>query len=171
MSHREQMLAAIRGEETTTIPWAPRLDLWYIALRQRGDLPAELEGLNTPALADYFDVACHAVRADYTCPRPERDLLLRGFGLDNHPHYPFRVELRDLPCTFECDTDNAITTIQTSAGEIRTHLQQTAAMRRDGISLPFMRRHALSSIEDLEAVAQVFDHIEVVPTPDHYRHF
>ncbi|MFT5090177.1 MAG: hypothetical protein ACI8PG_004554 [Planctomycetota bacterium] len=171
MSHRDHMLAAIRGEETNSIPWAPRLDLWYIARRARGDLPPELEGLDTPALADYFGVACHSVRADYTRARPREDLILRGFGLDNHPDYPFRTELRGLPCTFEHDDENARTTIETRSGPVHTHLHQTSAMSRDGISLPFFRHHALESIDRIEAVAEVFDHIEVVPMPESYRVF
>ena len=171
MNHREHMLATLRGDEFAAIPWAPRLDLWYIARRARGDLPRDLMDLNTPALADHFGVACHAVRADYTRPRPREDVVLRGLGLDNHPDYPFRVELRDLPCSFEHDPENARTTIQTKAGEVHTHLYQTAAMSRDGISLPFFKHHALHSIDNIEAVGEVFDHIEVVPTPENYRLF
>jgi hypothetical protein len=31
-----EMLCAVRGEPCGNIPWAPRMDLWYIALRERG---------------------------------------------------------------------------------------------------------------------------------------
>ena len=44
MTHRERMLAAIRGEPTDQLPWAPRMDLWYIAQRARGTLPKNLLG-------------------------------------------------------------------------------------------------------------------------------
>jgi hypothetical protein len=111
------------------------------------------------------------VRAGYTRARPHEDLILRGFGLDNHPDYPFRTELRGLPCTFEHDDENARTTIETRSGPVHTHLHQTSAMSRDGISLPFFRHHALESIDRIEAVAEVFDHIEVVPMPESYRVF
>jgi hypothetical protein len=47
MNHRERMLATIRGEPTDQIPWAPRMDLWYIAQRARGTLPEKFAGLNT----------------------------------------------------------------------------------------------------------------------------
>lgn len=30
MNHHERMLATMRGEPTDQIPWAPRMDLWYI---------------------------------------------------------------------------------------------------------------------------------------------
>ena len=31
MTHRERMLAALRGEPSDRLPWIPRLDLWYSA--------------------------------------------------------------------------------------------------------------------------------------------
>jgi len=171
MTERERMLATIRGEPTDRIPWAPRMDLWYIALRGRGSLPPRFAGLDTAGIADELGVGCHAVRADYTRPRPPEDLALRGLGLDNHPDYPFRTELRGLDCAFESDGENFRTIIRTPVGEVKTHLQQTAAMTRDGISLPFMRKYAIESVDDFEAVAKVFEHLEVVPTPENYAAF
>jgi hypothetical protein len=116
-------------------------------------------------------VACHAVRGDYTRPRDPADLALRGLGVDNHPDYPYRVELRGLAMDFRHDHENLWTRIQTPAGELVTHLQQTAEMTRAGISLPFVRSYAIRSPVDLEAVAQVFEHLEVIPTPDGYAAF
>ena len=83
MMHRQRMLATIRGEPTDQIPWAPRMDLWYIAHRTRGTLPRQFAGLNTVEIAEVLDVACHAVGADMTLPGG-RDSSLRGFGIDNH---------------------------------------------------------------------------------------
>ncbi len=171
MTHRERMLAAIRGEPTDQIPWAPRMDLWYIALRARGTLPEQFVGLNMAEVADVLDVACHAVRADYTMPRTPENLILRGLGLDNHPDFPYRVELRDLPIDFQTDGEHFRTTIQTPAGEVTTHIQQTAQMTRDGISVPFVKAYAIQSVKDFEAVAQIFEHLEVIPTPEAYAAF
>jgi len=44
MTHRERLLAAMRGEPTDRLPWAPRMDLWSIALNSRGQLPEQYEG-------------------------------------------------------------------------------------------------------------------------------
>ena len=147
------------------------MDLWYIANRAKGVLPERFRNMNTVQLARELDVACHAVRADYTLPRPKEDLLLRGFGLDNHPDYPFRIELKDLPVRFEHDAENLKTWIKTPAGEIFTHIRQSQEMLKDGISLPFVLSYPIRSIGDLEAVAQVFEHLEVVPKPENYRAF
>ena len=171
MTHHERMMRTIRGESTNKIPWAPRMDLWYISLRARDELPAKFKGLNTAQIADILDVACHSVRADYTQPRDPSDLVFRGFGLDNHQDYPYRVELRDFPVDFHHDDENLRTTIRTPKGEVATHLQFSAEMKRTGISLPFVKQYAINSVKDFEAVGMIFDHLEVVPTPEAYARF
>ena len=171
MNHHERMLAAIRGEPTDEIPWAPRMDLWYIAKRARGTLPGKFSGLNIADVAESLGVGCHSQRADYTLPCKPEDFLLRGIGLDNHPDFPCRLELRDLPVEFRHEGDSLKTIFRTTAGEIRTHLTYTDSMRRDGISLPYVEHYAIQSPDDFEAIAQIFEHIDVIPTPECYAAF
>ena len=171
MTHRERILAAMRGQKTDRLPWAPRMDLWCIALRARNALPARFAGMDTAGIARTLDVGCHAVRADYTLARDPADLALRGLGVDNHPDYPYRVELRNLPMDFRHDAENLWTEIRTPAGPVHMHLQQSAEMTRAGISLPFVHDYAIHSAADFEAVAQVFEHLEVIPTPQNYAAF
>lgn len=170
MTHRERMLATIRGEPTEQIPWAPRMDLWYIAQRARGTLPERFIGLNTVEIAEVLDVACHAVGADFTLSGG-RDVSLRGLGVDNHQDYPYRVELRGLSVDSSDDGEELRTLIGTPAGEVFTHLHRSAQMARDGISLPFFKSYAIESVDDFEAVAQIFEHLHVVPTPESYAAF
>ena len=170
MTDRERMLATIRGEPTDRIPWAPRMDLWYIARRARGDIPGRFEGLDTAQMADALGVACHAVGADFTLAGG-RDVSLRGFGIDNHQDYPYRVELRDFPVDFHQEAGELRTDIETPSGRIRTHLRLTQEMAGAGISLPFVESYAIRSADDFGAVAQVFEHLEVIPTPESYAAF
>ncbi len=171
LTHRDEMLRALRGEPTDRIPWAPRMDLWAIAHRARGDDVDGLASLDTPAIAEALGVACHAVRADYTRPRQPEDLVLRGLGLDNHPDYPFRIEVRDLPVTFRHDEGRYETLIQTPAGDVTTSLTSTRAMAAEGISLPFVEKYPICGPADFEPVGIVFEHLEVVPTPRQYADF
>lgn len=170
MTHRERMLATIRGRPTDRIPWAPRMDLWYIAQRARGMLPEEFVGLDIVGIAEALDVACRAVGGDFT-RAGSHDISLLGLGLDNHPDYPFRVEVRGLQVDFVDDGENARTRIQTRAGEVFTHLYRDAQMTHNGISLPFVKAYVINSVDDFEAVAQIFDHLEVIPTPEAYAAF
>lgn len=172
MTHRESMLAAMRGEAVDRIPWAPRMDLWYIANRAKGTLPEGFDGLNMVGIAKKLNVACHAVRADFTLPRPpETYLWLRGFGLDMHPDYPFRIEIDDLRVKFEQKSEKYTTTIKTSVGEVTTRVEHTAEMIRNGISLPFIKSYPIRSVDDIEVVGKVFDHLKVIPTPEAYTRF
>ncbi len=171
MNHRERMLATIKGEPTDGIPWAPRMDLWYIARQARDSVPDRFAGLNTAQIADQLDVACHSVRADYTTSRQADDLMLRGLGIDNHPDYPYRVEVRDIEVEFEQDEGNLKTVFHTPSGPITTHLQHTLEMKRDGISIPFVHSHAIQSPGDFEKVAHVFEHLDVIPNPEGYAVF
>ncbi len=170
MDYRERMLATIRGEPTDEIPWAPRMDLWIISLRARGKLPKRFIGLNTVEVSEVLDVACHAVGADFTLLHA-RDIRLRALGIDNHPDFPYRIELRDFPIESSDDGQDLRTLIHTLAGDIFTHLHRDAEMARRGISLPFVRSFAIESIDDFEPVAQIFEHLEVIPTPEGYAGF
>jgi uroporphyrinogen-III decarboxylase len=164
------MLAAIRGEPTDRIPWAPRMDLWYIANRASGTLPKGFEGLDIVEIARKLDVGCHAMGADFTLPAG-RDISLRGIGCENHRDLAHRVELRGLQVESTDDGEDLRTRIRTPAGEVFTHLYRDAEMTRNGISLPFVKAYPIRSAKDLEAVAQVFEHLDVAPTPDSYAEF
>ena len=175
MTPRERMLAAIHGKPTDRLPWAPRMDLWAIGQRARGTLPARYEGLGVAGIADVLGVDCHAVRADFPAiPWKERDpfdFVFRSFGLENHPHFPFRFELRDLPFSFEREGSRFRTVIRAPAGVVETVIEYTDAMAVNGSTTPDVLRRVIEPGDDLEAVAQVYEHLEVVPTPFGYREF
>ena len=161
----------MRGEPTDRLPWAPRMDLWSIALNSRGQLPEQYQGRDTVGIARELGTACHAVRADFTQARTPEDLILRGVGFDNHPDFPYQVQLRDLPFDYQHDAENQVTTFHTACGDLTTHLQMTAAMKLDGISLPFHCSFAIDGAADFDKVACIFDHLEVIPAPERYGQF
>lgn len=171
MNHHKRMLSAMRGEPTDMLPWAPRMDLWCISQRERGLLPARFAGLSTAGIADALGVACHAVRADFTIERDPAQFLLRGFGIDNHPDSPFRVEVDGLPVHFATHDGLHETTISTSRGDVTTVLRLTAEMRRLGNSVPEVVKRPLDSPQDVDAAAEVFEHLVVIQTPAGYRAF
>jgi hypothetical protein len=171
MTTRERMLATIRGEPTDMIPWVPRLDLWYIALRGRGQLPSPFVGLNLVQVADCLGVGCHAVRGDRTISRDPSDLALRGLGIENHPDFPYRVVLRDLPIEANSHAGHFETTIRTGAGDVTMAFDLTRAMAQNGISTPFFSKRAIESVDDFEPVARIFEHLEVIPTQASYSAF
>lgn len=171
MTNKQRMLAVLKGEQTDQIPFCPRMDLWYIANQARGTLPDRIAGMNTVGIARELDVGCHAIDADYTMPRPSESHKIRVFGFENHPDYPYRVELEDLPVEFDTQGERFVTRITTKAGVLSTHMRYTAEMAHNGISTPFIDSYPIKSVDDLEAVAEVFEHLKVVPAPDGYSSF
>lgn len=144
------------------------MDLWYIAQRARGTLPARLKGLNTVELAEALGVACHSLRADFTLAREPDDHRFSGLGFENHRDFPYRIELRRLPVEFRRDNDRCSTVIRTSAGEASWHLENTHEMQCNGIYSLFPLKFAMTSLEECEAIGEVIENLEVIPTPDAY---
>ena len=68
------MLAAIRGEPTDCIPWAPRLDLWYKANRRAGTLPPEHRNSSLVEIVDELGMGLHAVVPDFRDLRGVEDV-------------------------------------------------------------------------------------------------
>lgn len=165
-------LAALRGENIGgAIPFAPRMDLWYIANRARGTLPESLRDLDLPRLAEVLDIGCHALKADLTLPRPAADYTLLGLGLENHAHFPFRFAWDDLDIRFTVAGEQMTTIIATPHGELRIEMDLTWQMLCDGISMPFVQRYPLQSAADIAPLCHVFEHIRVVPTTAGFQQF
>jgi hypothetical protein len=66
MTHRERMLAAIRGEAVDRLPWVPRLDLWYRANRLAGTLPEKYRDATLMEITDDLGWGYHAIVPDFT---------------------------------------------------------------------------------------------------------
>jgi hypothetical protein len=175
MNERERMLATIRGEPTDSLPWAPRMDLWAIAQKARGTLPARFAEMNTAQIADELGVGCHAVRADWTIvpwdERDPRDFIWRAYGFENHPDFPYRLEMNDLPVEFDYRDGKYRTVVHTPAGPVETLMEYENSMARNGITAPEVTKYPLPDPTNYEALAQVYEHFEVVPTPQNYWSF
>ncbi len=170
MTNRERMLAAFRGEALDWIPFAPRMDLWSLAHQTRGTVPRAFEGLNMVELAKAMDTAAHAVRGDFTL-RGGPSNGLNGLGCGNAPDFPYHTELRGIPYEVDSEKGNTVATFHTAAGDITTQLEYTRQMRGDGISLSMVKSYPIESLDDFEGVAQIFEHLQVVPKPDGYGAF
>jgi len=73
-------------------------------------------------IARELDVGCHAIDADYTLPRPQESHKIRVFGFENHPDYPYRVELEGLPVEFDPKGESFDTRIQSASNPTTTAL-------------------------------------------------
>ena len=168
MTHRERMLAALTGQPSDRLPWSPRVDVWYLANAARGTLPASLAGKDLVGIAQELGVACHILGSDGRRQPAVAEGRLRCLGLGNHPDAPFRIDLHGIDVARELTDDHEHVRIVTPSGEITAHLMQTDEMRRNGISALFAVKPPIAGVDDLEAVGDVFERVEVTATLDGY---
>ena len=81
MTHKERMLATLRGEPTDSIPWAPRLDLWYDANRRAGTLPPRYRHALLQDITDDLDFGYHAIVPRFKDLRDPLDEVHRAWHL------------------------------------------------------------------------------------------
>ena len=112
MNNTQTLLAALRGEAVGRIPFAPRMDLWYIANRARGTLPGSLRRLDLPGLARVLGLDCHALKADLTHADGNNGPLLDLYpacGVDilesvcTEPMIPIRMDALRQSTAGRCD--------------------------------------------------------------------
>ena len=95
MTHRERILAAIRGEVPDRLPWVPRLEFWHRAHLRRGTLRAHLRSLTLTEISDRLGVGCYASIPDFTDTTNDA-VVDRGLGLFHLPVLPYLMTLQDV---------------------------------------------------------------------------
>src|SRR5208337_1618025 len=82
ITHKQRMLAAFRGEQVDRLPFAPRLELWYLANSTSGTLPKQYAGyeMNEIARAEGWTVYFRFAD-DQLDPAVQPMYLHRGIGL------------------------------------------------------------------------------------------
>ena len=66
MTNKERMLAVMRGEDVDVIPYAPRLDLWWLANMLNGTLPERFKNMKPDDIARAEGWACYHMVPDFT---------------------------------------------------------------------------------------------------------
>ncbi len=171
MTHRERMLAAIRGEPTDRIPWAPRLDLWYRASKRAGTLPGNCRDASLTQLVDDLGVGFHAVVPDFRDLRGIEDDVDRALGLYNLKTMPYRTVLEDVRRSVRVDGDRTFVEYETPVGTLTTTVLYDEAMRKAGISLTHVEGHVFKGPEDYEALGFIFENARVEPNDEGYLEF
>ena len=83
-THKERILAAMRGEMVDVIPFVPRLDLWWLANVSRGTVPEKYQGMLPDDISRAEGWACYHMVPDFTnMMRGPEDILHRALGLYN----------------------------------------------------------------------------------------
>jgi len=165
------MQAAIRGEPTDRIPWAPRLDLWYSAHKLAGTLPAEYRSASLRDMTDDLGWGYHGVVPDFQDLRSPDDDVDRALGIWNLWPMPYRTVLEDVRRTVRREGDRTIVGYETPHGTVQTVTLYDEAMRRAGISISHVAQHPFKSADDYAALGHILEHAQVVPNHEGYQEF
>ena len=168
MTHRERVLAAIRGEAPDRLPWAPRLEFWHRAALRGGFLPPELSGLSLEQIARRLGVGIYATIPDFTDIPEQGADADRCLGLHSSTSIPFDIVLHNVERHVTAHNHAMEVEYRTPAGTIRTASVYTEEMLDAGASVPWVTRQAISSPDDFEAVGYIFKNVEVRPRPERY---
>ncbi len=162
-SFKEAMLATIRGQATASIPWVPRLDLWFNAQRQAGTLPAKYRRASLMEMTDDLGWGFHAVIPDFRDLQHSDDDLHRGLGVWNLGTMPCRTLFEDVDVLVERSGDRTTVEYHTPVGVVRTSTVYNQSMRDAGITISHVSETAIKGCEDYDAVGYLFEHARVVP--------
>ena len=168
MTHKERMLAVLRGEPTDRIPWAPRLDLWYNANRRAGTLPAKYAHASLVDIVDDLGVGFHAVVPNFKDLRSPEDEVDRALGMHNLKTMPYRTVLEGVQRDACLEGDRTIVKYKTPVGEIETVTLYDEGMRKAGITITHIESHAFKGVDDYAPLCYIFQNARIEEQFDGY---
>jgi len=171
MTHKERMLAALRGEPTDLIPYAPRLDLWHRANSLAGTLPDGFRNAPPRDFVDAFGLAYHGVIPNFRDLRDPTDDAERAFGIYSLHMMPFRTTFENVKRTIRTCGDRTICEYDTPPGVIRCVTLYDDAMKRAGISITHVEEYVFKSASDYRALAYLFENARVEPNYEGFAEF
>lgn len=173
MTPKERILAALNGQPTDTLPFIPRLDIWYNANAGNGTLPAPYQHATLREMVDDLGLGYHAIIPDFKdFTDPEQGDLDVGLGIYHLKKHPYRIKLHNVKRTYERRGDGILKVkYETPKGDITTTVVHSQDMKKNGITLYVIKEHAIKSKDDYPAMKYIFDNMEVIPDYDNYTHF
>ncbi|MGQ9730060.1 MAG: uroporphyrinogen decarboxylase family protein [Candidatus Zipacnadales bacterium] len=169
MSYRNRILSALRHEPVVSIPWVPRLDLWYNAHRYRGTLPPEWEGASLMDIVADLGVGYHAVIPDFLNTEEPDEACDRLLGIEHVANQPYRVRFQRTERFVEHKGDDLRVTYRSPAGTLSGCLRYDEGMRRDGITIMAVTERLVKSLEDYEVVGFLFEDLVIEPDQTRYQ--
>jgi uroporphyrinogen-III decarboxylase len=171
MTHKQQMLAVLRGQPLDRIPWVPRLDLWHRANRRAGTLPRRYADASLVEMLDDLGWACHAVIPDFKALRTPDDEAHRALGIYNLSCMPVRTVFEGIEYSIAQNGDRQAVEYHTPAGPLTTETVYDEAMRAAGVTITHVTKYAFSGPQDYEPLCCLFRSARAEPNYEGYAAF
>ena len=170
-------MSALRGKKVDSIPWVPRIDLWYNTHKKQGTLPVEFRHDSIWDILRKLGLAMYCRRGRVYKERIEnlkiRVLLGKEVYRDEvFPRYSstlLRIEgrIENLPIKFLRDsstTNNIFIEYITPKGTVSTRFGYPQQLRAAGVA-PYQTEYMIKDLRDYEVVKYIIEHKE--PFPDY----
>lgn len=172
MTHRERILAVIKGQPVDRIPFIPRLDIWYNANKRNGTLPGKYKNASLKEISEDLGLGYHAVVPDFRDYGDEEGDLDLGLGIHRFRALPYKLTFHNIKQNISRTSDGLLRSEYiTPKGTIKTCIKYDEEMRKAGSTLPVTLEHAVKGIEDFEALAYIFENVEVEPNYGYFARF
>ncbi len=164
MTPKERILATLKGQPTDALPFVPRIDNWFYAQKAQGTLPDRLKNATLQEMVDDLGIGYHSIIPNFQGWRDGgcQDLHV-GLGLYDLALSPWHIELHNVGIKSErLPGGKHRVEYETPYGVISTETVYTDAMKKNGITLYVITKHAIEDCDDYDAAAYIFENMEVV---------
>lgn len=170
-THRTRMLAAFRGEPIDTLPYVPRLDLWYLANSTSGTLPKQHAGRSMNEVSRAEGWALYFRFADDQLDEAIRPLYLhRGIGLYASRDTVYDIVFpRDVEIRVSRSGGRQRVEYHTPHGMVSATVHYDLAAQKLGITIPTVVEHLIKTPADYEPAGYLFEHLGAVPNFERFR--
>jgi len=172
MTHKQRMMATVRGEMPDVIPFAPRIDLWFNANKKRSTLPPQYRDCEHPdEISRDQGWAIHKVILEYMGHGLDA-IVDRPLGVHRIPSQGFLTHLsEDVERRINQEGDQTKLHYITPRGSLTAAFTYTEQMRRSGVSIPWINDHALKGQEHFAPLGYIFENLQVEPAPEGYTNW
>jgi len=148
MTHKERMMAAIKGEMPDVIPYAPRLDLWHAAHSAADTLPVKYKNSSVDEICRAEGWGLYKVTADYKYILDSAEnIALVSLGLFQLPSTGYRFDFSsEIKMEAKREGDTVLVKFHTPIGMVSSVLEYTKQLQKQGITHPWVREHLIKDL-------------------------
>jgi methylmalonyl-CoA mutase cobalamin-binding domain/chain len=169
-THKQRILAAMRGEMVDVIPFVPRLDLWWLSNSLGGTLPPQYREMTHDQIARANGWPLYRMVPDFTSVVGGTDAVLhRAIGLYRFHQAVYRWEFGgDVEVRVEGAGGQQRVEYRTPRGTVSTLGGLSEEMMRAGASLGWTQEHVIKQPADYEVIGYIFENLQVRPNPENF---
>lgn len=171
-SYKTLMTDVLEGRAASFLPFSPRLDIWFHSHKRSGTLPARYAKATLLDVLEDLDIGYNTMIPDYLDHDGPDDQRHRGLGFHStRTSTVFTLDFPGIPIQESWEQDHYRVVYQTPYGDLSTVTRLDEGMKRQGATIAVTVKKAIESVDDFKAARYLFEHAQIRPAFDRYRHF